>query len=77
MAELFLAWNTGGKSPHIRYHRPDGTVRDSPSHEDPVHVGHWTVHWMKPEPMHAIETVEKYDTGQEPPLLRVEIKDSR
>jgi hypothetical protein len=74
---FFLDWDTGGKSPHIRYHRPDGIVRDSPSQEKPVHPGYWTVQWMEPEPMHAIETVEKYDSGQGPRLLRVEIKVSR
>jgi hypothetical protein len=70
---FFLGWDTGGKSPHIRYHTPDG-IRDSPSKDAPVHKGHWSVHWMKPEPLHAIETVEKYSTGEDPPLIRVEIK---
>jgi hypothetical protein len=27
---FFLDWDTGGGRPHIRYHRPDGSVRDSP-----------------------------------------------
>ena len=71
---FFLSWDTGGKSPHIRYHRPDGSIRDSPSVDSPVQPGHWSVNWMKQEPMHAIEVVEKYDTGADPPLLRVEIK---
>jgi hypothetical protein len=26
---FFLDWDTGGGSPHIRYHRMDGTVRDT------------------------------------------------
>jgi hypothetical protein len=42
--------------------------------EEPIHAGHWSVHWMKPEPVHAIESVE---TNREPgdlPLLRIEIK---
>jgi hypothetical protein len=71
---FFLSWDTGGKSPHIRYHRPDGSVRDIPSADSPAHPGHWSVQWMKPEPMHSIEVVENYDTGNDPPLLRVEIK---
>ena len=29
---FFLDWDTGGPSPHIRYHRGDGTVVDQPSH---------------------------------------------
>src|SRR5271157_3212997 len=26
---LLVSWDTGGKSPHVRYHRADGTVRHS------------------------------------------------
>ena len=54
---FFLDWDTGGGSPHVRYHRADGTVRDSPGEEAPIHLGTWRVQWMKPEPMHAIEVV--------------------
>ncbi len=72
---FFLGWDTGGKSPHIRYHRPDGSMRDSPSVDEPVIAGHWTVQWMQPEPMHAIEAVDNTTPPGEPPLLRVEIKD--
>jgi hypothetical protein len=71
---FFLDWDTGGKSPHIRYHQPGNIVRDSPSVDSPVHPGHWSVHWMKPEPMHAIETVENYYSPNDPPSVRVEIK---
>ncbi len=71
---FFLEWDTGGRSPHVRYHRPDGSVHDSPSEESSGHPGRWRVQWMKPEPLHAIETVEKFDTPGAPPLLRVEIK---
>jgi hypothetical protein len=71
---FFLSWDTGGKSPHVRYHRPDGSVRDIPSVDSAVHAGHWRIDWMKPEPMHSIEVVENYATGNDPPLLRVEIK---
>jgi hypothetical protein len=80
---FFISWNTGGGTPHIRYHRGNGEVRDSPSVEEPAHPGAWSAHWMKPEPMHAIEVVDlpKADlpksaatAPQGPPLLRVEIK---
>jgi hypothetical protein len=71
---FFLDWDTGGKSPHIRYHRPGGVVRDVPSTDTPAHPGHWSVHWMKPEPMHAIETVANYSSPNDPPSVRVEIK---
>ena len=71
---FFLDWDTGGKSPHIRYHQPGDIVRDIQSTDNPVHPGHWSVHWMKPEPMHAIETVENYYSPNDPPSVRVEIK---
>ncbi len=71
---FFLDWDTGGPSPHIRYHRGDGTVVDHPSHTEPTHPGHWTVHWMKPEPMHGIETVELPPSQDERGIIRVEIK---
>jgi hypothetical protein len=38
------------------------------------HPGHWSVHWMKPEPMHAIETVENLYSAIGPPSVRVEMK---
>src|SRR5246127_4262321 len=55
---FFLSWDTGGATPHIRYHRPDGSVRDIPSKEYPVHAGAWEVRWINPEPMHEIEVVD-------------------
>jgi hypothetical protein len=74
---FFIGYDTGGRTPHIRYHRPDGSVHDSPSHVDPtLNPGHWTVQWMEPEPMHAVENADlpsdPPDTG--PPWIRVEIK---
>jgi hypothetical protein len=74
---FFLSWDTGGKSPHIRYHRPNGSVRDNPSHEEAVHPGRWSVQWMNPEPMHAIEVVERAQSSSLVPDLRIEIKCSR
>ncbi len=74
---FFLEWDTGGGSPHIRYHRGDGSVTDQPGSEAPVHAGKWSVQWMKPEPMHAIEVVSLPKNGGnagDPPLIRVEIK---
>jgi hypothetical protein len=75
---FFLDWDTGGGSPHIRYHRPDGTVRESPGSEAPTHPGHWSVNWMKPEPMHSIEVVDVPKSAApvpgEPIGLRIEIK---
>jgi hypothetical protein len=72
---FFLDWDTGGPSPHIRYHRGGGTVVDQPSQPSPKHPGHWTVHWMKPEPLHGIETVELPETQpDEPGIIRVELK---
>jgi len=73
---FFLSWDSGGPTPHIRYHARDGSVRDAPSVIEPVHAARWSIHWMKPEPLHGIETVElpKGDQPSAPPLLRVEIK---
>lgn len=72
---FFLSWDTGGKTPHVRYHRPDGTVQDQPSVNKPVHPGKWSIGWMKPEPMHAIQVLDRPEKAStEPPLLRVEIK---
>lgn len=71
---FFLSWDTGGKSPHVRYHQPGGIVRDSTAADSPIHAGHWSIQWMKPEPMHAIETVENNGRPGDLPLLRVEIK---
>ncbi|HLY43778.1 MAG TPA: hypothetical protein VKR52_21375 [Terracidiphilus sp.] len=72
---FFLSWDKGGKTPHVRYHRADGSVRDEPSISEPVHPGQWSIHWMKPEPMHAIEVVDRPGrSSTDPPLLRVEIK---
>jgi hypothetical protein len=70
---LFLHWDTGGKGPHIRYHRADGSVREIPGSDVPPHPGRWVVTWMKPEPMHWVETLDS-GAGQEPPYVRVEIK---
>ena len=75
---FFLDWDRGGGSPHIRYHRGDGSVRDIPATEAPVHPGVWSVGWMKPEPMHSIEVVSKPASAvsrpEDPPGLRIEIK---
>jgi hypothetical protein len=75
---FFLSWDTGGRSPHIRYHRPDGSVRDISSTQEPVRPGSWSVQWMKPEPMHAIEVVETAESAatlpKGPTDLRIEIK---
>lgn len=71
---LFLSWDTGGRTPHIRYHRPDGSVRDAPGKTLPTVAGHWSVQWMKPEPLHSIEVVERGDAPDGVPLLRIEIK---
>jgi hypothetical protein len=71
---FFLDWDTGGASAHIRYHRGDGTVVDQPSRPSPNQPGHWVVHWMKPEPMHAIETIALPQNPDERGEIRVEIK---
>ena len=59
---LLLSWDTGGKSPHVRYRRADGSVRDIPSTDEAIHPGVWSAEWMKPEPMHAVEILEAPDS---------------
>lgn len=72
---FFLSWDRGGKTPHVRYLRPDGGVRDLPSVAEPVHPGRWSVEWMKPEPMHSIQVVDRPESApNEPTDLRIEIK---
>src|SRR6202035_2872600 len=75
---FFLDWDTGGGTPHIRYHRADGSVQEQASSTRPAHAGVWNVQWMKPEPMHAIEVVDKPKSAatvsDAPTSLRVEIK---
>lgn len=74
---FFLSWDTGGRSPHVRYHRGNGQVIDQPSQNAPEHSGRWAVQWMNPEPMHSIEVVDPGGSGarqSEPPDLRIEIK---
>ena len=61
LAQLFseLGHRRRGSS-HIRYHSGDGGGHAIfPAKEAPFHIrGTWSIHWMKPEPMHAIEVVE-------------------
>lgn len=68
---LLVSWDTGGRSPHVRYHSADGTVKDIPSTEIPIHSGAWAVRWMKPESMHSVEIL---DAPVSNPDLRIEIK---
>jgi len=68
---LLVSWDTGGRLPHVRYHSADGTVKDIPSVEVPIHSGTWAVEWMKPEPMHSVEIV---DAPVAKPGLRIEVK---
>ena len=75
---LFLYWDTGGRTGHIRYYTADGSVRDHPSKETPVSEGKWRVTWMEPEPMHSIENAETAESAltlpKRPPTVRVEFK---
>jgi hypothetical protein len=75
---LFLYWDTGGRTAHLRYYRADGSVRDIPSKETPVTEGKWRVKWMEPEPMHSIENAETAESAltlpKRPPTVRVEFK---
>jgi hypothetical protein len=75
---LFLNWDTGGRTGHIRIYHADGSIHDVPSQEMPISPGSWRVTWMKPEPMHSIENVETQESAatlpKRPPTIRVEFK---
>src|ERR1700677_457467 len=71
---FFLTWDTGGKTSHLRFHKPDGSVQDQPSVTTPVHPGVWKIRWSEPEPMRSMEIVENNENTSGPTLLRIEIK---
>jgi hypothetical protein len=75
---MFLVWDTGGRTDHIRITHSDGSVHDIPSRETPVLPGSWRVTWLKPEPMHSIESVETPQSAttlpNRPPTVCVELK---
>jgi hypothetical protein len=71
---FFLSWDTGGKTSHIRFHKPDGSVQDVPAMDVPPHPGAWKVRWSEPEPMRSVEIVDNAETTGGPTLLRIEIK---
>jgi len=71
---FFITWDTGGKTSHLRFHKPDGSVQDQPSVTTPVHPGVWKIRWSEPEPMRSMEIVENNENTSGPTLLRIEIK---
>jgi len=75
---FFLTWDTGGKTSHIRFRKPDGSVQDVQSVTTPVHPGVWKIRWSEPEPMRSVEIVDNMGTAEaapgHPTLLRIEIK---
>ena len=56
---FFFVLGHGGQARRIRYLRPDGSVREEMSANEPVHPGKMEHRLDEPEPMHAIQTVEK------------------
>lgn len=75
---MFLVWDTGGRTEHIRIVHADGSVHDIPSRDKPVSPGAWRVTWLNPEPMHSIENMETAQSAatvcNRPPTVRVELK---
>ncbi|HZQ44833.1 MAG TPA: hypothetical protein VFA99_16375 [Acidobacteriaceae bacterium] len=75
---MFLIWDTGGRTGHIKIYHADGSVHDVVSEDRPVSPGAWHVKWMKPEPMHSIENLETPESTaalpKNPPPVRVEFK---
>ena len=73
---FFPDWNSAGTSPHIRYHRPDGSTVDSPNNDPPFHPIIGASIWVKPEPMHALEVWKDHEGSNSPPLHRDEINEA-
>lgn len=75
---IFVIWDTGGRTGHIKIYHLDGSVQDVPSRETPVSPGSWVIKWLKPEPMHSIENMETPESAdslpKRPPTVRVEFK---
>jgi hypothetical protein len=75
---LAISWDTGGGTAHIHYLGQNRPMRDIPSVERPAHEGSWSLHWMEPEPMHAIEVIaspkDAAEHASDPPELRIEMK---
>ena len=75
---IFINWDPGGRTGHIRIYHADGSVHDAPSRETSVSPGVWRVKWMKPEAMHSIENLETQKSTaalpKKPPTIRVEFK---
>jgi hypothetical protein len=72
---MYIGQEVARMTRHVRYLRPDGNVRDEPSVNHPVHLGRRVVQWMKPEPMHAIQVVDRPgQAAADPSLLHIEIK---
>jgi hypothetical protein len=75
---LWVGWDQGGRTGHFRYHGSDGTLRDIPSTDAPLHGGKWAFHWVGPEPMHSVENLDTAEEASRSPKgpggLRIEFK---
>jgi hypothetical protein len=77
---IFISLDAGGPIGASRYYNKDGkVVHDMPRTDRPVkNPPEWHFHWMKPEPLHAIENTETAESSRtlphHPPTIRVEFK---
>lgn len=77
---IFIYLDSGGPSGAQRYYNKDGKItHEHPRLErPPINPPEWRVHWMEPEPLHAIENMETVESSRtlpyHPTTIRVEFK---
>lgn len=77
---IFIYLDSGGPSGAQRYYNKDGKItHDHPRLErPPINPPEWRIHWMEPEPLHAIENMETVESSRtlpyRLPTIRVEFK---
>jgi len=77
---IFIYLDSGGSMGAQRYYNKDGKItHDHPRIErPPINPPEWRIHWMEPEPLHAIENMETAESSRtlpyRLPTLRVEFK---
>lgn len=77
---IFIYLDSGGPIGAQRYYNKDGKItHDHPRTErPPINPPEWRIHWMEPEPLHAIENMETVESSRtlpyRLPTLRVEFK---
>ena len=77
---IFIYLDSGGPMAAQRYYNKDGKVTHGHPRIErpPLNPPEWRIHWMEPEPLHAIENMETVESSRtlpyRLPTLRVEFK---